>query len=227
VRILIIEDDNQIGSFLKRSFKEHGIVSDIAHDGRIGLSKALNSKYDAVVLDLSIAEYSGKDICLCVRQEKIETPILILTAHHSTDTKIELLTMGADDYITKPFVFDELLARIKAVVRRSKNEIIEKNLLKILDLEIDHEKMSVVRAGKSIFLTSKEYNLLCFLAENKGKVLSRTSILRHIWDSPLDILATTVDVHISILRKKIDKDFSEKLIHTVSGVGYKLDVIGQ
>jgi DNA-binding response OmpR family regulator len=102
---------------------------------------------------------------------------------------------------------------------------LENNLVKVSDLEIDHERMSVVRGGKSIFLTPKEYNLLCFMVENKGKVLSRTSILRHIWDSPLDILATTVDVNISILRKKIDKDFNTKLIHTVSGVGYKLDII--
>ena len=223
MRILLVEDDITISSFLKKSFQEEGHTVDTTDDGTIGLSQAKCRHYDIILLDISVPGLSGREICKQLRLFGNKTPIIMLTAQHEVSTKVELLTNGADDYVTKPFSCTELIARMHAVLRRSSPEIEDENDLCIADLSIDTSKRLVKRNNTVISLSKKEYELLIYMINNRGKVLSRTNMLEEVWNEPLDVLSTTIDVHMCWLRKKIDTNSKKKLIHTIPGVGYKFE----
>ncbi len=221
-QILVIEDDERISSFVKRGLEAEGYVVHIARDGHEGIQMG-TTPYDLIILDLLLPDKSGHEICQTLRSERIETPILILTAKDTLQDKLSGFDYGADDYLTKPFAFEELLARIKALLRRrpSYNEDATP-LVQIADLTLDRSTREVHRGNKAIVLTRKEFDLLEFLMVNTNKALSRTSILEHVWGYHYDTLTNTVDVYIGYLRKKVDAGSKHKLIQTVRDIGYKI-----
>lgn len=221
--ILIVEDEKRLADLLKAGLEEQGYLVDIAYDGYIGKSLVIRNNYDLVILDINLPLINGYDLCKDIRAYSNEIPIIMLTAMSSADNKLAGFDVGADDYILKPFDFKELLARVKVFLRRSSaTEKTEDNLIKIDDLEINISKKIVFRSGVQIELTAKEYILLEFLAKNKGVVISRIEIAEKIWNLNFDTGTNYIDVYINYLRKKIDKDSSNKLIHTRVGLGYVL-----
>lgn len=220
--ILIIEDEPKVASFIKKGLEVNEFRAETAYDGEIGLRKAFSKKYDAIILDINLPKINGFDVCRQIREQNAHVPILMLTALGSTADKVTGFNLGADDYLVKPFEFDELLARIRALLKRSQSGVLSDSLLKIADLEMDLKSKTVKRASKKIELTAKEFTLLEYLLRNKGRVLSRVDIAEKIWDITFDTGTNIIDLYIFYLRKKIDKDFSPKLIHTQVGMGYIL-----
>ncbi|KIX10943.1 response regulator [Dethiosulfatarculus sandiegensis] len=219
MRILIVEDDRKIASFIAKGLKESGYAVDQAHDGGQGLSLALSQSYDAAVMDIMLPGIDGIEIIEEMRRQKIDTPVLILSAKRSLDDRINGLQKGGDDYLTKPFAFSELLARLQALIRRS-SRTVEPGALKVGDLSMDLLQRTVKRSGEEISLQPKEFSLLEYLMRNTDKVVSKTTILEHVWDYSFDPQTNVVDVVICRLRNKVDKGYDTKLIHTIRGVGY-------
>ena len=220
MRILVVEDHDEVARFIIKGLKEERYAVDHAATGTEGLSMARVNDYDIVILDVMLPGMNGFDVAATLRGKGIQAPILMLTAKDQTDDKVRGLDAGADDYLTKPFAFAELLARIRALLRRRDRSL--PATLQIADLVLDPVSHTVTRAGQAIELTNREYALLDFLMRNKRRVLTRTSIIEHVWDMHFDSDTNLVDVHIRHLRVKLDVDFSPKLVHTVRGVGYVL-----
>lgn len=222
MKILIIEDEPKVVDFIKRGLEENGYLTDVAFDGQIGEKLAKRNNYDLILLDVVLPFVNGLEVCKRIRECKVDVPILMLTALGTTDDKVLGFDAGADDYLVKPFEFRELMARVKSLTKRGNGVVRSSNLIKVADLELDIDKKTASRQGKKIELTAKEFSLLEFLMINKGKVLSRTDIAEKVWEITFDTGTNVVDVYINILRKKIDRDFENKLIHTRIGHGYIL-----
>ena len=220
MRILVIEDEKKVAEFIARGLRDQRFAVDISNDGQSGWEMAKAYNYDLVILDLMLPGLSGTEVLKRIRQQGALMPILILTARADTAEKVANFEAGADDYLTKPFAFEELLVRVKALFRRG--GIDRSNVLRIGDLEIDRVTQQVRCAGKRVELTSKEYSLLEYLAANAGRVLSRTMIMEHVWDESFEGLTNIVDVYVRHLRSKVDVVNSGKLIRTVRGVGYSI-----
>ena len=221
MRILLVEDDMAIARSLKEGLEDEAYAVDVANDGSEGYRTATADEYDVIILDIMLPEMNGYEVCRALRNDGNKTPILMLTARDAERDIVEGLDTGADDYLAKPFSFDVLLARIRALLRRP-NEKLEK-ILQVGDLKLDPSSKKVTRASQEINLTAKEYGVLEYLMRNKGKVLSKEQIISHVWDFDADVLPNNVELFIMFLRRKIDKPFKSKLIHTVSGFGYKLE----
>jgi DNA-binding response OmpR family regulator len=221
MKILLVEDDPKISSFVKIGLESNDCLVDIAYDSTIGEKLALTRKYDVIILDVVIPGISGFDLCKKIRNNNNLTPVIMLTSLDSVEDKLTGFDCGADDYLVKPFSFQELYARIKALVRRTKEAMINP-VLKVLDLELDSVAKKVKRNEKEIALTATEYKILELLLSNKGKVFDRMQIAEKIWGYSFNSGTNVIDVHINSLRKKIDKDFIHKLIHTKKGFGYIL-----
>jgi DNA-binding response OmpR family regulator len=218
MRILVIEDEKKVAEFVARGLRAHRFAVDISNDGQSGWEMAKACNYDLIILDLMLPGLGGTEVLKRIRQHGSKMPILILTAHANTSEKVTNFEAGADDYLTKPFAFEELLVRVKALFRRGGAEPLD--VLRIADLEMDRASQQVRRAGKKIELTSKEYSLLEYLCANAGRVASRTMIIEHVWDESFQGLTNIVDVYVRHLRSKVDDDYPKKLIRTVRGVGY-------
>lgn len=223
MRLLLIEDDTKIASFVKKGLEEAGFAVDHAADGEEGLDLALNESYDVAVIDIMLPKLDGLTIIEEMRQHKINTPVIILSAKQTVDDRIKGLRTGGDDYLTKPFSFAELLARVQALIRRATNTT-EPTRLNAGELSVELLTREIVRAGKKIELPPREYALLEYLMHNEGRVLSKTMILEHVWGYDFDPQTDVVDVLVCRLRSKIDRGFDEKIIHTIRGVGYALKV---
>jgi two-component system, OmpR family, copper resistance phosphate regulon response regulator CusR len=222
MKILIIEDEPKVAEVIKKGLEENGYTAEIAYDGLIGRKLVLTNNFEAIILDVNLPQINGYALCKELREMNIKIPILMLTALGTTDDKITGFDSGADDYLVKPFEFRELLARIKALLKRSKNINISGNIIRVSNLEMNLDSKIVKRAGKKIELTAKEFALLEMFIRNKGRVLSRMDIAEKIWDINFDTGTNVIDVYVNFLRKKIDKDFTPKLIHTQIGMGYVL-----
>jgi DNA-binding response OmpR family regulator len=220
VRILLAEDERKVADIIVRGLKAERYAVDVCHDGQSAWESADAYHYDLVILDLMLPRLSGTEILQKVRRKNQLVPILILTARDGMADKIKNFETGADDYLTKPFAFAELLLRVKALLRRG--PVNRSSVLRVGDLEIDRLSQNVKRAGKKIELTAKEYSLLEYLATNPGRVFSRTMIIEHVWDQSFEGLTNIVDVYVRHLREKLDDAFAVKLIQTVRGVGYRL-----
>jgi heavy metal response regulator len=218
MRILVIEDEKKVASFIKKGLEEEHYAVDITHDGETGLYMSEINEYDLIVLDLMIPKIDGLEVLKRIRGRKNNVAVLVLTAKNSVEDIVRGLDSGCDDYLTKPFEFIEFLARIRALLRREKGD--KEPLLNVEDLTLSLVTHKVMRKGKEIDLTSKEYSLLEYFMRNPNKVLTRTMISEHVWDYHFDSLTNVIDVYVNYLRKKIDKDFEPKLIHTIRGVGY-------
>jgi DNA-binding response OmpR family regulator len=218
MRLLVIEDERKVADFVARGLRAERFAVDVAYDGASGWDMASVCDYDLVILDLMLPGLGGAEILRRLRRAKKEAQVLILTARDSTAQKVEQFEAGADDYLTKPFAFAELLVRVKALLRRG--PVNRASVLRVADLELDRLSQQVKRAGKKIDLTSKEYALLEYLAANAGRVLSRTMIIEHVWDQSFEGLTNIVDVYVRHLRGKIDDPHDRKLIRTVRGAGY-------
>jgi heavy metal response regulator len=221
MRILIVEDEKKVAQFLQKGFQAESFTVDVANDGLNGLRLARTETYDAIILDVMLPGKSGIEILTSLRQAKITTPVLMLSAKSDIEDRVEGLNLGADDYLPKPFAFSEVLARVRAIVRRKSADVMS-SFLTVADLRMDLLARRVERAGKDIPLTNKEFELLEYLLRNKGRVLSRVILMEHIWDINFDSETNIVDVVINRLRRKLEDGFSTKLIHTVRGVGYAL-----
>ena len=220
MRILVVEDEKKVAGFIKKGLEEETYAVDVAVDGEEGFAMAEANQYDLIVLDLMLPKIDGFEVLTRCREKKINTPILLLTAKDSVEDKVTGLNKGADDYLTKPFAFSELLARIRSLLRRGQGET--KTVLSLADLSLDMVSHKVNRNGQEVELTGKEYSLLEYFMRNQGKVLTRTMIAEHVWDYNFDTFTNVIDVYINHLRKKIDKDHPKKLLHTLRGVGYVL-----
>ena len=220
MRILVVEDEKKIADFIKRGLKEEGYAVDLAYDGQEGLFLAKTNPYDLVILDLMLPKLDGISLCKTLKDKGMLTPIVMLTAKDAIKDKVAGLDAGADDYITKPFAFAELLARIRAILRKKGHEA--SGTIKVDDLILDLTTHRVERAGKEIKLTQKEYALLEYLMRNAGSIVTRTMISEHVWDIYFDTFTNVIDVYINYLRNKIDLPHKKKLIHTVRGRGYIL-----
>lgn len=219
MRILLVEDEKNVAAFIRKGLEEEFYAVDVAEDGTEGFLMATSNEYDLVILDIMLPGIDGIELCKRVRDKGLKAPILMLTAIDSVNSKVEGLESGADDYLTKPFAFSELLARIKALLRRTSDSVSE---LSLEDLRMDLLSRRVFREDKEVVLTPKEFSLLEYLLRNKGRVLSRTQIIENIWGYTFDPNSNVVDVHIKFLREKVDAGFGRKLIHTVRGAGYIL-----
>jgi two-component system OmpR family response regulator len=218
VRVLVVEDDRTVGQFVSRGLEEQGMQVELVGDGREGLERATAGEFDLIVLDLRLPSLPGVEVLRTLRDRGITTPVLVLTAQDAVESKVQALRTGADDYVTKPFAFEELLARVEAVARRPK--AIAPPTLSIADLAIDTGSREIRRGGRLLDVTPKEYAVLEYLARNRGRVMSRTLITEYAWGYHFDPGTNVVDVVINRLRKKVDQGFDRKLIHTVRGVGY-------
>jgi len=221
MKILLVEDDPKISSFIRIGLESNNWLVEIAYDGTIGEKLSLSKKFDVIILDVVIPGISGFELCKKIRNKNILTPILMLTSLDSIDDKLTGFECGADDYLLKPFSFQELLARIKALHRRNRETIVTP-VLKVLDLELDSIARKVTRNDQKINLTATEYKILELLLSNKGKVFDRILIAEKIWGFSFNTGTNVIDVHINSLRKKIDKEFPQRLIHTKKGFGYVL-----
>ncbi len=221
MRVLIVEDDAEIASFIMTGLKQSGFGVDHAVDGEDGLHLALTLPYDVAIIDIMLPKMDGLSLIEVLRREKCDTPVLILSAKRSVDDRVRGLQMGADDYLIKPFVYSELLARVQALVRRGRTSS-GPTRLTCGDLSLDLLKREVRRGEKKIELQPREFALLEYLLYNQERVVSKTMILEHVWDFHFDPQTNAVDVLISRLRSKIDRDFPEKMIHTIRGSGYVL-----
>lgn len=220
MRILLIEDEIKLANFIRRGLVAESYAVDLANDGRSGLELWETYQYDLVILDLSLPVMDGTDVLRCARKRNSSAPVLILSARDNVEDKVRHIERGADDYLTKPFAYSELLARIKALMRRGPANATSS--IRIRDLEIDRLSKEVQRAGRVIPLTAKEYALLEYLMSNAGRVLSRDRIIEHVWDLSFDGVRNIVDVYIRQLRGKVDDGHELKLLHTVRGVGYTI-----
>lgn len=223
MKILLVEDDQKVAGFIKRGLTENNMHVDLASDGIQGEIMASDSSYDLIILDILLPKISGLELCRSIRSTDKKTPILLLTALGTTDDKVTGLDAGADDYLVKPFEFRELLARINALTRR-KYEVSSNTQHTLADLHVDMDAKSVVRNNKEIQLTAREFTLLLYMIRNKGRVISRSEIEEKIWGTVFERESNVVDVYINFLRKKIDKEFEPKLIHTIIGMGYVLKI---
>lgn len=221
MRILIIEDDSNISAVLKMQLEAECFAVDVANDGEQGSLMARTQPYDAVILDSVLPKKLGVEVCQEIRKSGKTMPIIFLTVSSEVANKVQALNLGADDYLTKPFSFQELLARLRAVLRRPAQTL--NDVLSFDDLSMNVGSQVVRRQNQDIYLTKKEFMLLEYLLRNKGSVVSRSELLEHVWDSSVDIFSNTIESHIVSLRKKLDGPRRKKLIHTVSGRGYKID----
>ena len=221
MRILFVEDDNVIASFVVKGLKEAGFSTDHAADGEDGLHLALTEPYDAVIIDLMLPKVDGITVIAKLRDQKPNIPIMILSAKRSVDDRVKGLQTGSDDYLTKPFAFSELLARVNALIRRATG-VPNPTKLQTADLVMDLLSREVVRSDRKIDLQPREFVLLEYLMRNTGKVVSKTMIMEHVWDLNFDPQTNIVEARISKLRDKVDRDYGNKLIHTVRGAGYVL-----
>ena len=223
MRILVVEDEHKLAGVLKRGLEEHGFAVDVAYDGEDGLALATVTPYDLLVLDIMLPNVDGLRLCQKLRAQNIHMPVLMLTARDAVDDRVAGLDCGADDYLTKPFAFRELLARIRALLRRDAR-VATDPMLRIADLQIDTVSHEVRRAGKVIELTSKEYSILEYFARNPNRVLTRTQIAEHVWDFDFVSMSNLIDVYIGYLRRKLGDDSEPRLLRTVRGTGYQLRV---
>jgi len=221
-RILIIEDEQKVAAFICKGLEEERYEAETAFDGLTGKQKALDGKFDLIILDLMLPKMNGFEVCKAIRNDGVTIPILMLTALGTTEDKLDGFDVGADDYLLKPFEFKELLARIKALLKRTSASTSHDNILSIADLEMNLDAKTVKRGGQNIELTLKEFQLLEYFIRNKGKVLSRFQIAQKVWDLSFDTGTNVIDVYINFLRNKIDKKYKPKLIHTIVGMGYVL-----
>jgi heavy metal response regulator len=221
MRILVVEDDKSTAHFVQKALKENYLAVDVAYDGEEGLHLALHERYDLLILDIMLPELDGVEILKSVREKGIQTPAIFLTARDREKDIVEGLNLGADDYLVKPFSINELVARVRAILRRVKGQKLSK--LEVADLKMDLDTHKVFRGEKRVDLTPKEYALLEYLMENQGQIVTRTMISESVWDYQFDSLTNVVDVHVYHLRNKIDRGFRPKLIHTIKGVGYVLE----
>lgn len=222
MKILVVEDEPKLASFVKRGLEEQSCEVDVAFDGQIGRTMALSNTYDVIVLDVNLPKINGLDLAQTLRHEQIKTPILMLTAMGSVEDKLAGFDAGADDYLVKPFEFRELMARLRALYKRGSDTSAQTNTLKVADLELDLNEKVARRGDKRVELTAKEFGLLEYLMRNRGRVVSRVDIAEKVWDIHFDTGTNVIDVYVNFLRKKIDKDFPTRLIHTVIGMGYML-----
>lgn len=220
MRLLVIEDEPGVAGFLKKGLREASYAVDLVDNGFDGLHRAITETYDAIVLDLMLPRMDGFSVLREVRSHSVRTPVICLTARDAVDDRIKGLDLGADDYLAKPFSFSELLARIRALLRRGHD--LHPNPITVADLRIDVLARSVHRGDRRVALSPTEYVLLEYLARNAGQVLPRTMILEHVWDMNHDPMTNVIDVHINRLRKKVDNGFDPPLIHTIRGAGYVL-----
>ncbi|RIK67055.1 MAG: DNA-binding response regulator [Planctomycetota bacterium] len=220
MRLLVIEDNPKMAEFIRQGLTEQGYVVDVAATGHDGEYMAATNAYDLVILDVMLPDHDGLQVCKNLRRRGVRTPILMVTALSTTPDKVGGLDAGADDYLTKPFEFDELVARIRAMLRRG--QAAGSTVLRFEDLEMDLTQRRVTRAGQRIRLTAKEFSLLEYFMRHPNRVLTRTSIGEHVWDMNFDSDSNVIDVYVSMVRRKIDKGFSRPLIHTVIGAGYLL-----
>lgn len=223
MHILVVEDEKQLGKLLKRVLTEERHVVDVADEGYEGLNLALSDSYDLVILDRMLPNMDGLEICRQMRQSKIKSVVLMLTARGSVEDRVSGLTSGADDYLTKPFAMTELLARVQALLRRRDRDTEGNNILQVGNLTLDLVRHEVQREGKNIELTAKEFALLEFLMRHPGQVLTRSQITDQVWRYDLDAISNVVDIYIHYLRDKIDHGFTRPLLKTVRGIGYKLE----
>jgi heavy metal response regulator len=222
MRLLLVEDEKKVARFIKKGLEEEGYAVDLASDGRIGLSMGLDGVHDVIILDINLPAMSGLEILKNLRRENILTPVLLLTVRATIEDKVIGLDTGADDYLPKPFSFQELLARVRALLRRRTES--EPPVLKIVDLILDPAKRMVARGDHLIELTSKEFTLLDYFMRNQGRVLTRSMIADHVWDYNYETATNVIDVYINRLRNKIDSGHEPKLLHTIRGTGYVLKV---
>lgn len=220
MRLLVVEDEKKVANFIRKGLEEEGYAVDLAHDGEEGLGMALDQVHDLIILDISLPKMDGIGMLKKLRDANLKTPVLLLTVRATIEDKVLGLDSGADDYLTKPFAFQELVARVRALLRRRADT--ELTLLQVADLTLDPARHVVTRSGQKIELTSKEYALLHYFMQNSGRVLSRAMITDHVWNYDFDTGTNVIDVYVNYLRKKIDSGRKPKLIHTVRGVGYVL-----
>ncbi|HVG02683.1 MAG TPA: response regulator transcription factor [Nitrospira sp.] len=220
MRVLVIEDETKVGSFIKRALEEESYAVDLCEDGAQGLDMALSGSYDLIMIDLMLPGLPGMEVLARLRKEKIQTPVLILTAQSKVDQRVKGLDAGADDYLTKPFAIDELLARVRALLRRGPAE--SSGVFQIDDLMLNPATREVTRGGQRIDLTVKEYALLEYFMRHTGRVLTRPMISDHVWNQDFDTFTNVIDVYVNYLRNKIDRGRAKKLIHTIRGSGYML-----
>jgi heavy metal response regulator len=224
MRILVVEDEAKVASFIRRALEEESYAVDVCADGAQGLAMARGGGYDLVVLDVMLPGLSGVEVLTSLRQGKIATPVLILTAQAQVEHRVRGLDAGADDYLTKPFAIEELLARVRALLRRGSGAAA--GVLEVDDLVLNPATREVTRGGQRIELTAKEYALLDYLMRNAGRVLTRPMIAEHVWNQDFDTYTNVIDVYVTYLRAKIDRGHARRLIHTVRGSGYVLKTEG-
>jgi DNA-binding response OmpR family regulator len=222
MRVLVVEDERRVANFICRALRENAYAVDVAESGEKALTMATETTYDCILLDLRLPGLSGIQVCRELREARVETPVLMLTARSLVEQRVEGLDSGADDYLVKPFAVAELLARVRALLRRNLNKI--GTVLRYADIEMDRPKRHVTRRGRRIALTAKEFALLEFLVSRAPEVVTRTEIVEHVWDTHFDSETNLVEVYVNRLRAKLSGDGSAKIIHTVHGVGYCLRV---
>jgi heavy metal response regulator len=222
VRILVVEDERKVASFIKKGLEEEGYAVDVAADGEEGLAMALTRVHDLIILDVRLPKMDGLRVLQALRRDGMTAPVLLLTVRATIEDKVLGLDAGADDYLTKPFAFQELVARVRALLRRRMEA--EPTVLRIGDLTLDPARRTVTRGGDKIDLTPREFALLDYFMRNPGRVLTRTMIAEHVWDYSFDTSTNVIDVYVNYLRKKVDAGREPKLLHTMRGVGYVLKV---
>ncbi len=218
MRILVVEDEKKVAGFIRKGLEEEGYAVDVAGDGDTGLAMALDGVHDLILLDVHLPGMNGFTVLRELRGRKVATPVLLLTVRATIEDKVLGLDSGADDYLTKPFAFQELLARVRALLRRRSED--KSDLLQVADLTLDPARRTAHRGGEAIELTTKEFSLLEYFMRNRGRVLTRTMIAEHVWDYDFDSMTNVIDVYVNYLRKKIERGRAQKLIHTVRGSGY-------
>ncbi|SDL17335.1 DNA-binding response regulator, OmpR family, contains REC and winged-helix (wHTH) domain [Catalinimonas alkaloidigena] len=222
MKILLVEDEPKVAQFIKKGLEEQSYEVEVAYDGFLGRRMALDRPYDLIVLDVNLPQVNGYEVCRAIRQHDAKVPVLMLTAFGTMDDKVMGFDVGADDYLVKPFEFRELLVRARALYKRTQYTPRDTNVLRVADLELNLEEKTVRRGDTSIQLTAREFALLEYLLRNRNRVVSRIDIAERVWDVSFDTGTNVIEVYVNFLRKKIDRDFSPKLIHTVVGMGYVL-----
>lgn len=220
MRLLVVEDEKKVASFIRKGLEEEGYAVDVASDGEAGLGMAMDRVHDLIILDIQLPRKSGLELLRELRAKQVATPVLLLTVRAAIEDKVLGLDAGADDYLTKPFAFQELVARVRALLRRRSEGL--QTELRVSDLTLDPVRHTVSKGAEKIDLTAKEFALLEYFMRNPGRVLTRTMIAEHVWDYDFDSMTNVIDVYVNYLRRKIDADREPKLIHTVRGVGYML-----